>query len=247
MLGGLKISIKKTFRRFGFDLRKLPGVEYYRFFPRPEDRHKWIQGMGIKTILDVGAHTGESALQFHEIFPQAMIYSFEPLHECFKLLESQLRGNPLHKCFNFAIGDAPGKSIIHRSGYSPSSSLLAMGEVHKRAYPFSAKGTSEPIEVRTLDGLAGDILLEREILLKIDTQGYEKHVLLGASDILKHVKLIILETSFAELYERQPRFPEIYQMLAERGFEYRGSWDQFHNPKDGLPIQQDGIFVNVGL
>jgi hypothetical protein len=83
-------------------------------------------------------------------------------------------------------------------------------------------------------------------MLKIDTQGFEKNVLLGGTEMLKRVRLIIVETSFGELYKDQPRFPEIYRMLQERGFEYRGSWDQFHNPKDGAPIQQDGIFLRDG-
>jgi hypothetical protein len=51
--------------------------------PSTEDRFKWIQNMNIKTVVDVGAHHGESAMQFHELFPNARIYSFEPLPDCF--------------------------------------------------------------------------------------------------------------------------------------------------------------------
>lgn len=245
MISLVKSGFKKSLKKFGFELARLPGPEHYRFFPRPEDRYKWIQGMGIRTILDVGAHTGESALEFHGIFPEARIYSFEPLRQCFLEMQSRLQGQSFHRAFNFAIGDAPGKSTIHKSGYSPSSSLLSMGSAHKNAYPFSAEETSETIEVKTLDSMAPELPLEKEVLLKIDTQGYEKHVLLGARETIKRVKLIIVEASFEELYEGQPRFPEIYRLLSDLGFEYRGSWDQFNNPKDGRPLQQDGIFIKA--
>jgi FkbM family methyltransferase len=242
-MGIVKGSVKKLLRGLGYDLSRLPGPDYYKFFPRPEDRHKWIQAMGIRTVLDVGAHRGESAVEFHALFPQAMIYSFEPLGECFAELQAKTAGAPRQKSFNVAIGERSGQSVIHKSGYSPSSSLLAMGDIHKDAYPFSGGNSSETIEIRTLDGMAPELSLDREVLLKIDTQGYEKQVLLGATETLKRVKILIVETSFGELYQGQARFPEIYRMLEERGFEYRGSWDQFYNPKDGLPIQQDGIFI----
>jgi FkbM family methyltransferase len=247
MVGGMvkivKVALKRMIRSLGYDLTALPGEADYRFAPRPEDRHKWLQSMGIRTILDVGAHTGESALEFRRIFPEAMIYSFEPIRDCFLQLEARTAGMGRQKSFNVALGDAEGKGEIHRSEYSPSSSLLEMGGLHKSAYPFSAAERVEPIQLRTLDGMAPSLDLTGEVLLKIDTQGFELKVLKGGENTLRAVRIVIVEASFGELYRGQPRFPEVYRWLEERGFEYRGSWDQFHNPKDGMPIQQDGIFI----
>jgi len=241
----LKKILKQAVKTLGYEVTPLKGPQQFQFQPRPEDQFKWIQDYGIHTILDVGAHTGESALQFHSIFPHAKIYSFEPIPECFRLLESRTQSIPNHFRFNFAIGDTNGTLDIQKSQYSPSSSLLKMGDLHKSAYPFSSEHSSEKVEIRTLDELQKEIEHEKLVLLKIDTQGYEKHVLLGATETLKNVDIIIVETSFEELYESQPRFPEIYQMLQEKGFEYKGSWDQFCSPKNGRPLQQDGIFIRV--
>ena len=47
--------------------------------PTEEDKYKWIQDMNIKTILDIGANVGQSALRLHELFPTAKINSFDPL------------------------------------------------------------------------------------------------------------------------------------------------------------------------
>lgn len=245
MVSIAKKAFKEALRRAGFALKRIPPEESYDFAPRPENRHLWLRNLGIRTILDVGGHTGESALQFREIFPDAMIYSFEPLRDCFLELEQRLAGMANRKAFNVAIGDKPGTGTIHRNAYSASSSLLPMADLHKTAYPFTSGETAEEISIDTLDAMAPRLDLNPGILLKIDTQGFEKNVLLGAAGMLGRVKIIIVETSFGELYKDQARFPEIYRLLEGYGFEYRGSWDQFHNPKDGAPIQQDGIFIRA--
>jgi len=243
MLDYLKTALRAALRSAGFTVNRIPPEDAYRFFPKPENRFLWLRELGIRTVLDVGAHTGESALQFREILPDAAIYSFEPLKDCFQELEKNLSGLSGCRAFNVAIGDQMGTGTIHRSAYSASSSLLPMADLHKSAYPFSAAESTEIISIETLDSVCSRLDLREEILIKIDTQGFEKNVLMGAIGILERTRLIIVETSFGELYRDQPRFPEIYRMLESLGFEYRGSWDQFLNPKDGIPIQQDGIFL----
>jgi FkbM family methyltransferase len=235
-----KRGAKAVLGRFGLQLSRTPS---YAFEPRPEDKYRWLAAFPIRTVLDVGAHRGESARHFHELFPTATVHSFEPLAEAYAELARALAGTPRQHCHHLALGDKPGRAALHRSSFSQSSSLLEMGELHKAAYPFSAGSSLEETEVDTLDGVAERAGFEPGILLKIDTQGYEKQVLLGATQTLAHVVLIIVETSFVELYVGQPRFPEIHALLAERGFEYRGAWDQFASPKDGMPLQQDAMFV----
>jgi len=84
---------------------------------------------------------------------------------------------------------------------------------------------------------------EDNILLKVDVQGYEHKVIDGSRNILNMVKVIIIETSFHELYEGQPLFAEIYELLNRLGFVYSGSWGELKSPLDGAPLQQDSIFI----
>jgi FkbM family methyltransferase len=224
-----------------------PAEESFKLGPSAEDKFKWIQGMGIKTVIDVGAHAGESARQFHQIFPDAMIYSFEPLHDCFVELNSVMKNVPDFKSFNLALGDKEGTLDIHRSAFSSSSSLLKMAKLHKEAFPFSSEETRETIHINTLDNVAKELDLEENILLKIDVQGYELKVIDGSKNILNKVKVIIVETSFRELYEGQPLFPEIYELLNRMGFVYSGSWGELKSPLDGATLQQDSIFIRNRL
>jgi len=214
-----------------------------KFAPAEEDRFKLIQNMNIKTVIDVGAHEGESALQFHALLPDATIYSFEPLRDCFLILNANMRNVPNFKAFNLALGDAKGRLEMHRSKFSDSSSLLKMASLHKEAFPYSAGEILETVDVNTLDNMTQELDLEDNILLKIDVQGYEHKVIMGSRNILNRIKLIIIETSFHELYEGQPLFQDIYELLFKQGFVYAGSWGELKSPLDGAPLQQDSIFI----
>ena len=94
-----------------------------------------------------------------------------------------------------------------------------------------------------MDEIFKDIELEDDILLKIDVQGYENKVLKGAENILSLVKVVIVETSFRELYEGQVLFADIYQLLSKQGFIYSGSLEELKSPRDGIPLQQDSLFI----
>ena len=238
-----KSVVQTLFGAVGYAVSKIPDPSGPQFRPREADRHAWLRALGIRTVLDVGAHEGESALEFHEIFPDAFVHSFEPLGDCFRELEAVVGAHPKQRSYRCAIGDVPGTTTIHRSEYSNSSSLLPMAALHKAAYPFSAGERAETVEVRTLDGALAGLAIEPEILLKIDTQGYELRVLAGGAETLRRTRVVVVETSFAELYEGGPRFADVFAYLLARGFVYRGSWDQFASPVDGMPLQQDAIFV----
>lgn len=206
-------------------------------------KSNFIRDMDIKTIIDIGAHTGESAIKFHKLMPNAMIYSIEPLYDCFLQLNKNLRHVKNFKAFNIAIGEREGKINMHRSKYSASSSLRKMGDLHKKTFPYSDGEIMESVDITTLDELSLNIDLYPNILLKIDVQGYEDNVLKGGKTMLNNIKIIIIETSFLELYEGQPLFKNIHDMLNEKGFSYAGCLDQLNNPIDCMPLQQDSIFL----
>ena len=81
------------------------------------------------------------------------------------------------------------------------------------------------------------------ILLKIDVQGYEDQVILGATRIMQQVDSIMIEMSFQPLYQGQPLFDEIYQLLISKGFTFAGNMDGLFSPLDGSILQSDGIFI----
>ncbi|MEH2164661.1 MAG: FkbM family methyltransferase [Nostoc sp.] len=57
-----------------------------------------------------------------------------------------------------------------------------------------------------------------KVLLKIDTQGYEKDILEGADSSIKYICGLQLELSFKEHYEGEILFMDMISFLSEKGF-----------------------------
>ena len=101
----------------------------------------------------------------------------------------------------------------------------------------------EKIEVRRLDSLAHDLVTSPDIFVKMDVQGFEDKVILGGRETLSKAKVIIAETSFATLYENQPLFGDIHNLLRSLGFSYRGNCAEHFSPKTGERIYEDSVFT----
>ena len=158
-------------------------------------------------------------------------------------LENELSFNKNISVFNFALGNEEKESIIYRNEFSPSSSILELTKLHKNAFPITKNVTEEKIYIKAMDKIIHDLNLEKKILIKIDVQGYELNVLHGAEETLKNTDIIIIETSFHELYKGQPLFNDIYSFLSNKGFNYFGNLEQVYDIRDGKILQADSIFI----
>ncbi len=222
-------------RRRGID------YEHYRNL-----RRGWLLDAGVRTILDIGANTGQFARLAREVFPGAAVYSFEPLPDCFESLKTALPAGSNFHPINCAVGEAEGTLEFRRAVHSPSSSFLKMTKLHEESFPESTGGQEEralSVAVRTLDGVARELPLREPMLVKIDVQGYEDRVVAGGAETLRRAFAVIMETSFVRLYEGQPLFEDMYQRMLALGFDYQGSIEQMVSPADGRVVQADSIFV----
>ncbi len=203
----------------------------------------WLRTMGIATVLDIGANLGQFCQMARALWPQARIYSFEPLQDCYEQLRARMAGCASFTAFNTALGDQKGQLAFERNAFSASSSFLKMAALHKSNYPQTR--TSETITVRMerLDDLAADLDLKSPLFVKIDVQGYEDRVLRGGEQTVRRAQVILLETSFQPLYEGQALFDGVYEWLVKRGFRYVGAVDQARSPLDGSVLQADSLFV----
>jgi len=226
--------IRKPINLLGLDIKKFrPEVDYLKF----------LEKYDIKTVLDIGAHVGQFAKEIRGKLPQAKLYSFEPLKDCYQeLLRNMSRDKNFEAC-NFALGDKEGKQKINRSVSSPSSSLLTMVNLHEEMYPHTKGGSKEEIEVKRLDDIFKISDLEKEILVKIDVQGYEDRVIKGGANIISQARIVLMENSFLELYKGQALFDDIYEMMKRLGFRYQGRIHQRLNPMTGEILYEDSIFI----
>ncbi|TWU27186.1 2-O-methyltransferase NoeI [Novipirellula galeiformis] len=241
------LSLLKT---AGWELRKaLPVGERRLLEYKKRMRDSWgcLKEYHPGTVLDIGANEGQFAGLIREFLPGAKIVSFEPLKSCFETLQSKQAELAPSLAFHTALGSEPGTATINRSAFTPSSSLLPMGSLHKVELPHTAESVQEEIVISRLDDILNDLELEEPILMKIDVQGFEEQVLLGAEQTLQKVIAVVVEVSAQPLYEGEPGFDRIYEIMKSHGFAYCGNVDQWRNKKSGHILQFDCLFENRNL
>jgi FkbM family methyltransferase len=208
-----------------------------------ELNNSWFRDLNISTVLDIGANVGQSTITLNKLLPDAEIYAFEPIPECFASLNNKFENQSNVHPINLGIGDESGEITFEKNDYSQSSSFLKMSNIHKESFPFTSKTELITVKIEKLDEVVKEFHLQGEIMAKIDTQGYEDKVIVGGVDTLSRCKLIIIETSFYELYEKQPLFSSIYEQLTDIGFEYKGTLDSVFCPATRRVLQADSIFI----
>lgn len=135
---------------------------------------------------------------------------------------------------------------MHRSAYSPSSSLLPMADLHRTEWPQSVAHTDVAVQLERLDDWTHRMNPDASpLLIKIDVQGYEMAVINGGVDTLRSAAFVVLEVSFYELYEGQPLFHHIHERMQELGFTYRGNIEQFASKDRTRVLYADAIFENT--
>ena len=82
-----------------------------------------------------------------------------------------------------------------------SSSLLNPDILKKGIYEITYK---KKVKVKTLNSIFKSIDLNNS-LIKIDVQGYEYEVLVGAKKILNKIKYLIIEISNKKIYQKQKK------------------------------------------
>jgi FkbM family methyltransferase len=160
-------------------------------------------------------------------------------------LRSAAAGDPAWTTVPAALGDEPGSSTIHVASNSDSSSLLPMAQAHVAAAPHVGYVAEETIEVRRLDDVAPEHLdPTSRPFLKIDTQGFEGHVLAGGPQTLQRCVGLQLELSFVPLYEGGLLADQAIALAYEHGFALVGIDPGFADP-NGQVLQADGVFFRT--
>jgi FkbM family methyltransferase len=206
---------------------------------------KGIERMGLApaTVIDVGANTGQFAVAAAMLFPGASVHSFEPLPEQAGTLRKNVSKLPCIKVYQIALGESAGKARLFVNKHSHSSSILPLGAAHKEAFPGAQVKGEITVDVAALDEALGDVEMRRPVLLKMDAQGYEKHILMGASKTLSRIDYVLAEISFTPLYEGEAPLMDIFKILEAAGFVFSRPVGWLASPRSGELLQMDALFI----
>lgn len=229
--------VRRLVNRSGFDV------------VRDSFRHRFVYALDqhdVRSVLDVGANTGQFGRDLRRARFTGRIVSVEPLGAAYRELAAQLAGDPAWTAEQAAVSDRPGTLTINVASNSVSSSVLPMRTEHLDAAPAARYVDTEEVPATTVDDLVARHRLDpARTLLKIDVQGYEKSVLDGAAATLPAFAAVRTEMSLVPLYEGQALLPEILAYLAERGFELWQIERGFTDPHTRRVLQVDGVFFRT--
>ncbi|MDB4081871.1 FkbM family methyltransferase [Candidatus Pelagibacter sp.] len=193
-----------------------------------------------ETIIDIGSNKGQFILLMEKIFPNKIVYSFEPIIEMLKKQKKFYKYKKNITFHNLALGSSIcSKEFLITSRMDSSSFLKVVSNTNKsKNYSVIEK---RDIKVSTLDEIFLNEKISHPILIKMDVQGYELEVLKGANDLLKKIDYLLLEVSENEMYQNQPTEKIIVEYLKNFNFEiYRSNdWLKIQNTNFN---QRDIIF-----
>ena len=162
---------------------------YKRYFEAgPIDRLKDFAPDGC-LVIDVGANVGFFSLRFARwVGESGEVIAIEPEARNYDSLISALgRANVLNRVHAL-------KAV---AAAAPGTMLLEINPLHPADHKLSRDGSGLPVSAVTLDELVQDKRHQRPALVKIDVQGAEMLVLMGASGILETAAPAL----FIELHE----------------------------------------------
>ena len=209
---------------------------------------KFYQADSVLTIVDVGAHHGDSVNEFMSLYPKSRIFAFEADRVNYGRLCRRYLDEPRIHMFNAAVGQEDGHAQLHRNNYDATHSLLPFNasEINRwaDASDFRREGV-ETVDVIALDTFCRERGVEQVDIMKLDIQGSELMALKGAAGLLnKHdIRSIFCEVEFRQLYEGQPLFWAISAYLMSFGYHFFN----IVSPKVsemGVLCWADAIFVN---
>ncbi|WP_298494240.1 FkbM family methyltransferase [uncultured Maritimibacter sp.] len=175
-------------------------------------RPEFLAELGpVGTVIDIGVLNGTP--QLYAAFPDAYLILIEALPPYREKVES-------------LVAERPGEVHMVAAGSTETTMQInLLNDVPARSSLLThVKGGSDDVTrydvpVKPLDTLFAGRDFDGDVLLKIDTEGFDLEVLKGASETLRKVKWVITETSIALRHENSYRFADIAFIMRENGFE----------------------------
>jgi len=172
-----------------------------------------------KVIFDIGSNLGYFSRVVAESIPYKQIHLFEPCqkyHDESKKLLSRFDNISFS---NVAVGSENSKSTLYkdRTDSNPGWNTLLKRD------PMQAEGfynnlIPEEVSVVRLDDFYKDV--ERVDFIKIDVEGWERHVLEGAFEIIKkHKPYLLIEVAWGYNHPEWSLCEETYKKLFDIGYK----------------------------
>jgi FkbM family methyltransferase len=131
-----------------------------------------------EVILDIGGNVGITSIYLASIFPNATIYSFEPLLENYKILQKNTQQYGNIKVFNIGLGSKNGSFKVFLSDDSENFGGVSF---YTKVEGNKTESYTE-CKVRNINDVIQELNISAIDLIKIDTEGAEYDILSCLND-----------------------------------------------------------------
>lgn len=142
-----------------------------------------------KLILDIGAHCGSHSIIYSKINPDAIIHSFEPQEDMFKILNMNININNIKniKTYNIALGNKKcaanmGNIVLNASKNYNYTTLSDNNNDFINLGGLQIGNSGEKIFIDKLDNLCFEHRID---FIKMDVESFESFVIDGGINIIK--------------------------------------------------------------
>jgi FkbM family methyltransferase len=179
---------------------------------------QWVVKQGYLAepfvVVDVGVQRGEHA-RWHQLRDYLIVHGFDPIQEAIDQLWEQNARTPNRHYHVIAAGAVDEERPFYFNPANPTaSSMYPQGDSR-----FDNLGQQEKrtVQVRRLDTLFALGVLPRADFLKVDVEGFEQDVLLGARDLLAAGVLGVEAESNFGISPTYPKghFATLHEMLLQ--------------------------------
>jgi FkbM family methyltransferase len=186
-----------------------------------------------KNIIDIGANFGYHTLLFSRECSNN-VYAFEPQIQNFELLEENVKNNQVTNVvlYNYACGD---QNCEVKMPIFTCTNSINMGDITPNiGYVGNNYSITKSI---ILDETNFPSTID---LIKLDVQGWEKKVLLGATNLLKtHKPALIVEFEYFQLKKTNTTCKELFDFIREQ--DYYIFYLDYTYPSDHVCIHNDNL------
>jgi FkbM family methyltransferase len=167
-------------------------------------------------VFDVGANDGDYLNAALATFGDRLkAWSFEPQSASFRKLSDRFGADLRIKLKQAAVGSETGAVQLFFSSEGETTASLHRDSVSGQAH-------SETVSLTTIDHICEEEQIAQIDLLKIDTEGHEMAVLLGASRMIESGAIAAIQFEFGDTFLHTPyHFTDIWQLLSPRYAFYR--------------------------
>lgn len=200
-----------------------------------------LLGGPFQTVLDIGGNVGDFAELAVQTWPQAAVFSFEPLPHIADANRRRSIGR--WQTVERAVSDHPGQATINycRNQHS-ASTMRRPGTVRHDDFGIVDRYEQVDVLTLTLDGWAHGRTLAKPVLVKIDVEGHELNVLVAALATLAQADTVVCEVqNDPAVFADSAKVSSVAATLRHAGFDLAGVLDVLRAP-DGRIVQFDGVW-----